>query len=53
MGQLIAMQIRWYIAKRITLYSRSRATLDATKSRHWANIHPLLPQRTPWSSILA
>jgi hypothetical protein len=30
----------------------SRATLDATGRRHQASICPVLPWRTPWSSIL-
>ncbi len=49
----MAMRIRRYGAERIAQYSRSRATLDATGRRHWASIHPVSPQRTPWSSILA
>ena len=35
---LMAMQIRWYGAKRITQYGRSRATLDATGRCHQASI---------------
>ena len=50
---LMAMQIRWYSAERITQYGRSRATLDATGRRHRASIRPVLPRRTPWSSITA
>ena len=34
-------------------YGRSRAILDATGRRHRAIICPVLPWRTPWSSILA
>ena len=49
----MAMQIRWYGAGRISQYSRSRATLDATGRRHRASTCPVLPLRTPWSSILA
>ena len=41
---LMAMRIR---------HGRSRATLDATGLRQRASIRPVLPQRTPWSSILA
>jgi len=47
----MAMRIRWYGAERIAQYGRSRATLDATGCRHRASIRPVLPQRTPWSSI--
>ena len=50
---LMVMRIRRYSAERISQYVRSRATLDATKCRHRASIRPVLPQRTPWSSILA
>ena len=38
---------------RITQFGRSRATLDATGRRHRVSIYPVLPRRTPWSSILA
>jgi uncharacterized Fe-S cluster-containing radical SAM superfamily protein len=48
-----AMRIRWYGAKRINQYESSRATLDATGCRHQASFCPILPRRTPWSSILA
>ena len=41
-----------YGAKRIAQYGKSRATLDATGCRHQASIHPVLPKRAPWSSIL-
>jgi hypothetical protein len=40
---LMVMRIRWYGAKHIAQYGRSRATRDAT------SIHPVLPWRTPWS----
>ncbi len=49
----MAMRIRRYGAEHIAQYGRSRATLDATGCHHWASIHPVLPQRTPWSSISA
>ena len=49
----MAMRIKQYSAKRIAQYGRSKATLDATGLRHWVIICPVLPQRTPWSSILA
>ncbi len=49
----MAMRIRWYGAERITQYGRSRATLDATGRNHRASIRPVLPRRTPWSSISA
>jgi hypothetical protein len=48
----MAMQIRWYGAKCIAQYGRSRATLDATLRHHRAVIHPVLPRLMPWSSIL-
>ena len=48
----MAMRIRWYGAKRIAQYGRSRSTLDATGCHHWANIHPVLPRWTLWSLIL-
>jgi len=50
---LKAMRVRQYNAERIAQYGRSRATLDATERRHQASIHPVSPQRTPWSSISA
>ncbi len=50
---LMAIGIRWYSAKQIAQYGRSRATLDATGRRHRASIHPVLPRQMPWSSILA
>jgi hypothetical protein len=49
----MAMRIRWYGAKRIAQYSRSRATLDATGCRHQASIRPVSPWRTPRASISA
>jgi hypothetical protein len=49
----MAMRIRWYGAKHIAQYGKSRATLDNTGHRHWASIRPILPLRTPWSLILA
>ena len=49
----IGMRIRRYGAERINQYGRSQATLDASGGRHWAIIHPVLLQRTPWSSISA
>jgi len=48
-----AIRIRRYDAKHIVQYGRSRATLDATERRDRASIFPVLPQRMPWSSILA
>jgi hypothetical protein len=47
------MVIKRYGAKRITQYGRCRATLDATERLDQASIHPILPQRMPWSSISA
>ena len=48
-----AMRVRWYDSERIAQYGRCRATLDATERCDWACICPVLPQRTPWSLILA
>ena len=48
----MAMQIRWYGAKRIAQYSKSRASLDATGRLNWASICLISPRRTLWSSIL-
>ena len=39
----MAMRIRWYGAKRIAQYGRSKATLDATGCRHWVISSPVLP----------
>jgi len=50
---LMTMRTRRYGAERITQYSRSRATLDASGCRHQASIRPVSPRRTPWPSILA
>jgi len=41
-----------YGAEHIAQYGKSRATLDATGCRHQVSIHPVLPKRAPWSSIL-
>ena len=49
----MAMRSKKFGAERITQYGRSRATLDATGRRHRASIHPVLPRRMSWSSILA
>jgi hypothetical protein len=49
----MTMRIRQYGAKRIAQNGRSMATLDATGRRHRAIIRPVLPRRTPWSSISA
>jgi hypothetical protein len=49
----MVMRIRWYGAKHIAQYGRSRATLDATGRRHQASIRPVLPRQAPWSSISA
>jgi hypothetical protein len=49
----MVMQIRWYGAKRIAQYGRSRATLDATERPQRAIIRSVSPWRTPWSLILA
>ena len=47
------MRVRRYNAECIVQYGRYRATIDATERCNWASIHPVSPQRTPWSSILA
>ena len=49
---LKAMTMRRGSAKRIAQQSMPRATLEATGRRHRASIWPVLPQQTPWSSIL-
>jgi len=49
---LMAMRIRRYGAERIAQHGRSRATLDATGCHHQLSICPVLPRRTPWSSIM-
>ncbi len=49
----MAMRIRRHGAERIAQYGRSRAALDATGRRHRASIHPVSPERTPWSLISA
>ncbi len=48
---LMAMTMRRCGAERIDQCSMSRATLEATGRRHQAIIRPVLPRRTPWSSI--
>jgi len=48
-----AMRVSRYDAERIAQYGRSRDTLDATERHDRASIHPVSPQRTPWSSISA
>jgi hypothetical protein len=50
---LIAMQMRWYNAKRIAQQSTFRALLEATGCHHWVNDCIALPQRPPRSLILA
>jgi hypothetical protein len=45
---LLAMWIRRYNAEHIAQYGRSRAILDATGSRHWASVHPILPRQMPF-----
>ena len=50
----MAMRIKWFSAKHITQYIRSRAPLDATGCHHLVSIRQhVLPQQTPWSLILA
>ena len=50
----MAMRIKWFSAKHITQYIRSRAPLDATGCRHLVSIRQhVLPQQTPWTLILA
>jgi hypothetical protein len=49
----MSMRVRRYDAEHITLYGRSRATLDATERHDRASICPVLPRQTTLSSILA
>ena len=44
----MAMRIRWYGAKCIAQYRRSRATLDATGRRHWT----ILPRIDPADAMV-
>jgi len=53
MAILMAMWIRWYGAKCIAQYDRSRATLDATGCCHRASICPVSPQRQFWRKKLS
>jgi hypothetical protein len=46
----MAMRLKRYGDERITTYW---ATIDATGCRHRVSIRPILPRRTPWSSISA
>ncbi len=44
---LMAMRMRWSNEHGIAQCSKSKATLDAPGSRHWATTHSVLPQRLP------
>jgi hypothetical protein len=44
---LMAMQVRWRITEGIAHWGMSRATPEATGSRHWATTRSVLPQRPP------
>ncbi len=44
---LMAMRMRWSDEHGIAQCSKSRATLDAPGSRHWATTHSVLSQRPP------
>jgi len=47
----IAMAMQRYDARRITQWSTSRASLEATGCRHQASACAVLPWRPPWSTI--
>ena len=49
----MAVTMRRCDVERIARYSRTMDTLDAIGCCHWTSIHPILPRRTPWSSISA
>ncbi len=48
---LKAMHIRWCNAGCIVRWSASVASCEATRCRHWASAHAVLPRRSPWSTI--
>ncbi len=48
----MTMRMQRYDAGRITRWSTSRASLEATGCRHWASVCDVLPRRPPWSTIL-
>jgi hypothetical protein len=52
LANLIAMQIRQCDMGRITQWSASVASCEATRCRHRASAHAVLPWQTPWSTIL-
>ncbi len=47
----MAMAMQRYNARRITQWSTSRASLEATGCRHRASACAVLPRRPPWSTI--
>jgi hypothetical protein len=46
------MHIWWCNAGCIAQWRASVASCKATRCRHWASAHAVLPRRTPWSTIL-
>jgi hypothetical protein len=49
---LMAMRIRQSNAGRIPQWSAFVALCKATRCRHWASAHAVLPRRLPWLTIL-
>ncbi len=41
-----------YGAMRIALWSKSVASCEATRCRHWASARAVLPRKLPWLTIL-
>jgi hypothetical protein len=48
----MAMQIQRCDAGRIAQCSGSIASCEATRCRHWASAHAVLPRQLPWLTIL-
>jgi hypothetical protein len=48
---LMANAMQRYDARRITRWSTSRASLEATGCRHQASACAVLPRRPPWLTI--
>jgi len=48
----IAMAMQWYDAGRISQWSTSRASLEATGCRHRLSACAVSPRRLPWSKNL-
>ena len=49
---LITMRIRWCDEGHIAQWSASVASCDATRCRHRAIAHAILPRRLPWLTNL-